>query len=88
MDIGRLNPITRNETMAKGITFQHFAYSTLPSVEFKEAYYGYKGLTKKWEELQTISGRAMITLGFPGVDPGTVVDDWDESKNGELLWKV
>ncbi len=86
-DIGKVNPFTRWHTQPKGLTFQHFAYTTLPSVEFKEIYYGYPGLTKRWEELQGWQGRVVIGEGFPGVDPGTILDDWDESTMGELLWK-
>jgi hypothetical protein len=86
-DVGQINSFTRNETEVKGLFFQHFAYSTLESVKFKEIYYGYKGLTKAWEALQFIPHKITVGEGFPGVDPGTVVDDWDESKQGELLWK-
>jgi hypothetical protein len=76
-DVGKIRPFTREETLREKIGFQHFAYSTLESVLFKEAYYGYKGLVDQWKLLQAKSGRVVIGEGFPGVWPGTVVDDWD-----------
>lgn len=85
-NIGAINPFSTEETLKEEITFQHFAYSTLESVAFKEYYYGYKGLINVWKKLQTFKGWVEIGSGFPGVQVGTIVDDWPEEKSVELLW--
>jgi len=87
-DLGTVRPFLRRETLKEGVTFQHFAYSTLASVAFKEAYYGYRGVVEYWKSLQSKGGRVEIGGRFPWLEFGTIVDDWDEKKNGELLWRV
>lgn len=87
-DIGRVNPFTREETLRKKITFQHFAYATIESVLFKQTYYGYGGGIEHWKKLQQQNGRVEIKNQFPWIWSGTVVDDWDEKVNGKLLWNT
>ena len=86
-NLSELNPFTRRETLKEGVTFQHFAYSTIESAQFKERYYGYRGVTEYWKDLQKEIGKKK-TDGFTHwIEPGTVLDDWDKKKNGRLLWK-
>ena len=58
----KLNHFTQDETAAKGLVFDHFAYATRAQVEFKEKYYAgqrnpnakhYRGLLARWEKFQT-----------------------------------
>lgn len=87
VNLGKVNPFTREETLWRGIRFQHLAYFTYESILFKESYYGYKGIVDCWKKLQNKRGKVEIGEGFPGIWPGTVVDDWDEKMNRKLLWE-
>ncbi len=42
----------QDETEAKGLVFEHYAYVTEAQAAFKEAYYGYTGALRHWRELQ------------------------------------
>ena len=44
---------SHEETEAKGLVFQHFAYVTPSQLTFKESYYGYKNALANWKKLQT-----------------------------------
>jgi hypothetical protein len=44
--------LTHRETEAHGCVFDHYAYSSLAQVKFKEEYYGYKGAVDGWNRLQ------------------------------------
>lgn len=52
VDVASLCPFTNNETEAHGLVFQHFAYTTIEQVRFKEQYYGYTGARFRWLQLQ------------------------------------
>jgi hypothetical protein len=44
--------ISREETGAMGLVFDHFAYATEAQVAYKERFYGYKDAVKQWRKLQ------------------------------------
>jgi FkbM family methyltransferase len=52
MDVATIKPFKHNQTGAKGLIFQHYAYATKEQVEFKEVYYGYKNAIDQWRCLQ------------------------------------
>ena len=43
-NIGRIYPLHQEETRSKGWKFQHYALTDRAQMEFKETYYGHKGL--------------------------------------------
>lgn len=47
----RLNTLSAWETARQGLIFDHFAYATRKTVEFKEKYYGYAGAVAAWDKL-------------------------------------
>lgn len=50
-DVMTLSPFTQQETWRMGLVFDHLAYTTEEQLQFKEAYYGYKGATAAWKEM-------------------------------------
>lgn len=44
--------IGHDETEARGLVFQHYAYATEAQVAFKEIYYGYRDAVAQWRRLQ------------------------------------
>ena len=56
---GKIKPVmnrgvfSHEETEAKGLVFQHFAYVTPSQLTFKESYYGYKNALADWQKLQS-----------------------------------
>ena len=88
LDLSRKS-FNRKETLDKGISFQHFAYVTKEQVLFKEIYYGYKDAVRYWERLQQTNG-GVIDVGdyIPWARKGALVSDWDEEKDGKLLYSV
>ncbi len=87
-NIGLECPFTRKETWERSISFQHFAYATLKSVQFKESYYGYPGVVEHWRRIQKSKGPLKINEKLPWVESGTIIDDWNEKENGKLLWRA
>lgn len=74
-DIARQTPYTNDETEAKGLVFQHFAYITADQVRFKEKYYGYRQATYHWMQLQKeINFPVRLGDYLPWVPDGTTVD--------------
>ena len=57
-DVGRLHPLTHEQTAREGLRFQHYAYATEQQVQFKERYYGYPGAVQAWRKLQVAAGDA------------------------------
>jgi FkbM family methyltransferase len=51
-DVASMNSFLHQETEAKGLVFQHFAYVTPEQLKFKETYYGYKNACAQWQTLQ------------------------------------
>lgn len=51
-DVAALYPFSNDETEAHGLVFQHYAYTTIEQVRFKEHYYGYTGAGFRWIQLQ------------------------------------
>ena len=74
-DLARLQPFFNDETEARGMVFQHFAYATADQVRFKQKYYGYANATYHWLRLQK-EDRFPVRLGdyLPWVPDGTTVD--------------
>jgi hypothetical protein len=87
VDRGRQRPFIRKETMANGISFQHFAYAIPEQILFKEIYYGYKDALKYWNKLQNTNGK-LVDVGdyLPWASKGALVETWDEKKDGKLLY--
>jgi len=81
----RLNPFTRDETMNKGIVFQHFAYATEAQVRFKEIYYGFKDAVAYWRRLQNTRGPVNPGDFLPWAKNDATVDDWSPTKGPLLL---
>jgi hypothetical protein len=76
VDVGAWRPFIQKETEAVGAVFDHFPYATNAQVRFKEAYYGYHGLTKKWIRLQRDVQRQSprhLSRYFPWVEDNTTV---------------
>jgi glycosyltransferase involved in cell wall biosynthesis len=74
-DLAQSRPFSNDETEARGLVFQHFAYVTADQVRFKEKYYGYQLATYHWLRLQKESDFP-VRLGeyLPWVPDGTTVD--------------
>lgn len=51
-DVGRIRPLSQLETRTRGWKFQHYAMTDRAQMEFKETYYGYRGLTAGLEKLE------------------------------------
>jgi ADP-heptose:LPS heptosyltransferase len=74
IDVGRSQPLTREETEAKGLVFQHFAYVTEEQLRFKEVYYGYRDALKQWNRLQSCNQFPVLLKNyFPWVQDETQV---------------
>ena len=74
-DLARVRPFSNNETEARGLVFQHFAYATAEQVRFKQKYYGYENATYHWLRLQK-ERQFPVRLGdyLPWVPDETTVD--------------
>lgn len=48
----RLPAFSHEETEARGLVFDHWAYVLPEQADFKEQYYGYKGAREQWRALQ------------------------------------
>ena len=76
-DVTMQRPFVPAELEQAGLTFQHFAYVVPPQLEFKEKYYGYKGITEQWRQLQAQT-RYPVPLkqffNWPWVHPGAMVE--------------
>ena len=59
---------SRNETARAGLVFDHYAYETEPQARFKEAFYGYAGLTASWRRLQDTPGEVQLCRFFPWLE--------------------
>lgn len=70
-----LNPIMPNVTESFGLVFDHYAYATRKSVEFKERYYGYENASRSWDKLQLNRiWPAKLKHFFPWVKDESVVE--------------
>ena len=67
--------ISKAETEAAGLVFQHFAYALESQVRFKETYYGYLGAVHRWRAMQSET-RLPLELRdhFPWVEADALVD--------------
>ncbi len=74
-DVATLFPFSNDETEACGLVFQHFAYTTIEQVRFKEHYYGYTGACFRWIQLQKETCLPNFLKYFlPWVQDQTTVD--------------
>jgi len=86
IDCGRKSFISRDDTLVKGITFQHFAYVIPQQVLFKEIYYGYRDACSYWRNLQKSRGaRIDVSMYLPWAN-NAIIENWDEKKRGKLLY--
>jgi hypothetical protein len=67
--------VPRGVTETWGLVFNHYAYTTLKQVEFKEDFYGYKGLVDGWKELQKTIGPVRLNQFFNHIQDKSVADD-------------
>jgi len=67
--------VPRGVTETWGLVFNHYAYATQKQVEFKEDFYGYKGLVDGWKELQKTIGPVRLNQFFHHVQDKSVADD-------------
>jgi len=51
-DVGRIKPLLQEETRARGWKFQHYAMADRAQMEFKEVYYGHRGLVAGLDRLE------------------------------------
>ena len=51
-NVGRLHPMLQKETRARGWKFQHYALTDRAQMEFKEIYYGHRGLIAGLDEVE------------------------------------
>ena len=74
-NLSGLNPLGGEET--KHLGFYHYSYVHPTQIEFKEEYYGYKGLFDGWMKMQDIPGKVNIHkyLKFAAVER-VFADDW------------
>lgn len=74
-DLAKVRPIMHDETVARGLVFQHYAYATEAQLRFKESYYGYADAVEQWRRLQRAdSFPVMLRDYFAWVKDETVVD--------------
>lgn len=84
-DVGKMRPLLRDETLAAGISFQHFAYALESQVRFKEIYYGYTGAVERWKKLAASRGRLPPDAFLPWAQPGAMSEEWDAQGRGPHL---
>lgn len=82
-NVAELSSFTRDETLRRNITFQHFAYVTEAQVRFKEAYYGYKDAVRHWRRLQQSALPTDPAKYLPWAKKARV-QEWSDDQ-GELL---
>jgi hypothetical protein len=71
--LGRI--MERDEAKSHGLSFDHYAYALRKQVEYKEKFYGYKGLTNQWKALQAHTHfPEPLQRFFPFVDDKVLVD--------------
>jgi hypothetical protein len=71
--LGRI--MEREESKEHGLSFDHYAYALRKQVEYKEKFYGYKGLTNQWKALQAHTHfPEPLQRFFPFVDDKVMVD--------------
>ena len=51
-NVGEIHPMLQKETRARGWKFQHYALTDRPQMEFKEIYYGHRGLIAGLDQLE------------------------------------
>jgi len=51
-NVGRLHPMLQKETRERGWKFQHYALTDRAQMEFKEVYYGHRGLIAGLDEVE------------------------------------
>lgn len=84
-DVGYLRPWHRDETLAAGVSFQHFAYALESQVRFKEIYYGYRGAVERWKQLASSRGPLPPDSFLPWAQPGARSEEWDVQTRGPHL---
>ncbi|MCE1226831.1 MAG: glycosyltransferase family 4 protein [Geobacteraceae bacterium] len=74
-DLAGIAPFSNDETEARGLVFQHFAYAIANQVRFKEKYYGYTQAVFNWLRLQKETAfPARLGDYLPWVSDNTMVD--------------
>jgi len=59
-DVGRIRPLSQQETRARGWKFQHYAMTDRAQMEFKETYYGHCGLSAGLDRLEKAGRKAPL----------------------------
>lgn len=79
INVASIAPISRDDTVHAGVTFQHFAYAVASQVRFKEIYYGYPNAVRYWQKLQQTRGPVNLADYLPWALPDAITDDWPDS---------
>jgi hypothetical protein len=66
---GEAEPFMHEATEKAGLVFDHYGYAQRSQVEFKEAFYGYKGAVNHWQKLQGVKAEAKLSDYLPWVRP-------------------
>ncbi len=77
VDAAKIQPFNFAETHQAGLAFQHYAYVTEAQLEFKEKYYGYKGISAQWKrmnEAREFPLRLKDYFNWPWVNAKSMVD--------------
>ena len=72
---GLTNFLNREQTVARGWVFDHYAYVLEEQVRFKENFYGYTGAVARWKSLQMNRNfPCLLRDHLPWVRDGAMVD--------------
>ncbi|MHC4555826.1 MAG: glycosyltransferase [Planctomycetota bacterium] len=88
VDITTIKPFKHDETSAKKLIFQHYAYATEKQLAFKEIYYGYKNAVEQWQHLQQHRDFPVFLKEYFGwVKDGAQVNTIRSQNITPLAWK-
>jgi len=67
-NVGRINPMLQIETRGRGWKFQHYALTDRAQMEFKEIYYGHRGLIAGLDQLEKTGRNELLARSlFPHI---------------------
>ena len=83
-NVGRLHPMLQKETRARGWKFQHYALTDRAQMEFKEIYYGHRGLIAGLDQLETTGRNEPLARSlFPHIRDKEI----GEARTMRTFWK-
>jgi len=84
-DLSTIDPILHDETEARGLVFDHYAYTTEAQLWFKESYYGYADAVSQWRGLQDAALPARLADHFGWVSDEALVESCEAAGIEPLL---